>query len=71
VFPADTVALVGLTMTATGVALTVRVAGLLLTLPAPLLTITVNWLPLSEIAVAGVVKVIEVAPLMATPLFSH
>ena len=36
-------------------ALTVRVAVLLVTLPVELLTVTVNGLPLSEVAVAGVV----------------
>jgi hypothetical protein len=40
---------------ATGVVLTVSVAVLLVTLPAELLIATVNALPLSEIAVAGVV----------------
>jgi hypothetical protein len=36
-------------------AFTVRVAALLATLPAELLTTTVNCAPLSELAVAGVV----------------
>jgi hypothetical protein len=49
-----TVTLLGLTVIATGVALTVRVAALLVTLPVELLTITANWLPLSEVAVGGV-----------------
>jgi hypothetical protein len=40
---------------ATAAAVTVRVAVLLVTLPVELLTTTLNWLPLSEIAVAGVV----------------
>jgi hypothetical protein len=40
---------------ATGPALTVRVATLLVTLPAVLLTTTVNWAPLSELIVVGVV----------------
>jgi len=40
---------------ATAAALTVRVAWLLVALPAVLLTATVNCEPLSEIAVAGVV----------------
>ncbi len=34
---------------------TVRVAGLLVTVPAELLTVTLNCAPLSDIAVAGVV----------------
>lgn len=42
-------------MIATGVALTVSEAELLVTLPLELLMATVNALPLSEIAVAGVV----------------
>jgi len=40
---------------ATGAAFTVRVAALLVTLPAVLLTTTVNWVPLSEVVVAGAV----------------
>jgi hypothetical protein len=40
---------------ATGVALTVRAAVLLVTLPVELLTFTVNELPPSEIVVGGVV----------------
>ena len=40
---------------ATGAALTVRVAALLVTLPAVLVITTVNSAPLSELAVAGVV----------------
>jgi hypothetical protein len=40
---------------ATEPALTVSVAGLLVTLAAVLLTTTVNWAPLSELVVAGVV----------------
>jgi hypothetical protein len=55
VLPAATVALFGFTVIATGVVLTVSVAVLLVTLPAELLIATVNALPLSEIAVAGVV----------------
>jgi hypothetical protein len=34
---------------------TVRVAALLVTVPAELLMVTVNWAPLSELVVAGVV----------------
>ena len=37
------------------VELTVRGAAVLVTLPAELLTITLNWLPLSEVVVAGIV----------------
>ena len=40
---------------ATAAALTVKVAALLVALPAVLLTATVNCAPLSEIAVTGVV----------------
>ena len=40
---------------ATAAAATLRVAALLLALPALLLTVTLNCAPLSEIAVAGVV----------------
>ena len=46
--------LVGLTVSKSVEALTVSVAALLVTLPAELLTITVNCAPLSEVAVAGV-----------------
>ena len=47
------------------------VAGLLLTLPAVLLTVTVKIVPSSVAAVAGVVYVGNVAPEMAFPFFSH
>jgi hypothetical protein len=40
---------------ATAAAVTVRVAVLLVTLPVELLTTTLNWLPLSEVTVGGVV----------------
>ena len=40
---------------ATGAAVTLRVAGLLVALPVLLLTVTVKEAPLSEIDVAGVV----------------
>jgi hypothetical protein len=50
---------------------TVSVAGLLVTLPAAFVTVTVNCAPLSADAVAGVVYEAEVAPLMATPPFFH
>jgi hypothetical protein len=52
-------------------ALTVRLAALLVTLPAELLTVTLNCDPLSELVVAGVVYVEEVAPAIGCPLFSH
>jgi hypothetical protein len=55
VFPTISVELFGLTVIATGVALTVRVAVLLVALPAELLTMTVNWAPLSDVVSAGVV----------------
>jgi len=57
VWPAVTVWLAGWVVIegASGAALTVRVAALLVTLPAVLLTTTVNWAPLSEVVVAGVV----------------
>jgi len=51
--------------------LTVRVATLLVTLPVELLTVTVNWLPLSEVVVAGTAQVANVAPLMGFPFFLH
>jgi hypothetical protein len=40
---------------ATAAAFTMSVAALLVTLPAELLTTTVNWVPLSKLVVAGVV----------------
>ena len=40
---------------ATGAVVTVKVAALLVALPVELLTATLNWLPLSEVVVAGVV----------------
>jgi hypothetical protein len=58
VCPDVTVALFGLTVIATGVtgaAVTIRVAALLLLLPAGLLTTTINLLALSDIAVTEVV----------------
>ena len=57
VWPAVTVWLAGCVVIegATGAALTVRVATLLVTLPAVLLTTTVNCAPLSELVVTGVV----------------
>ncbi len=57
VCPAVTVWLAGCVVIegATGAAFTVRVAELLVTFPAVLLTTTVNSAPLSELAVAAVV----------------
>ncbi len=57
VWPVVTVWLAGCVVIegATRAALTVRVAALLVTLPAVLLTTTVNSAPLSELVVAGVV----------------
>ena len=57
VCPVVTVVLTGCVVIAGAVtaALTIRMAVLLVTLPVELLTVTVNGLPLSEIAVAGVV----------------
>ncbi len=57
VWPAVTVWLPGCVVIegATEAALTERVATLLVTLPAVLLTSTVNCVPLSEVVVAGVV----------------
>jgi hypothetical protein len=40
---------------ATAATLTVKVAALLVTLPAALLIVTANWAPLSELVVAVVV----------------
>lgn len=52
-------------------AVTVNVAALLMTLPAPLVTVTVNCAPLSEVAVTGVVYDADVAPPIAVPFFFH
>jgi len=56
-WPAVIVWLTGWVVIVGGVtaAVTVRVAVLLVTLPVELLTTTLNWFPLSEIVVAGVV----------------
>ncbi len=56
-WPAVTVWLAGWVVIegATAAAFTVRVAALLVTLPAVLLTSTVNCAPLSELVVTGVV----------------
>jgi hypothetical protein len=54
-----------------GGTLTVRVAALLVWLPAALATLTVKVAPLSPLIVGGVVYVELVAPLMAAPVFDH
>ena len=56
---------------ATGVAVTVSVAALLVIFPALSVTTTANEDPLSEIVVTGVVKEDPVAPLIAVPFFFH
>jgi|SRR5580692_9917519 hypothetical protein len=72
VLPNATVALLGLTCTATPAATaTLRVAALLVTLPALLLTTTTNNVRLSASVVGGVVYLEEVAPITAVPFFSH
>ena len=52
-------------------AATLRVAVLLVTLPALLLTTTLKSARLSEAVVGGVVYEEEVAPPMAVPFFRH
>jgi hypothetical protein len=52
-------------------AVTVRVAEVLVWLPATLLTTTTKLLALSPITVAGVVYDAAVAPAMAVPPFFH
>lgn len=52
-------------------ALTVNVAALLVTLPAPLLTVAVNCALLSPLVSAGVVYVDEIAPLIGVPFLLH
>jgi hypothetical protein len=73
VCPAVTSALTGCVVIdgATPAALSVSAAALLVALPALLVTTTANREPLSELVVAGVVYVEEVAPLMAVPFFCH
>jgi len=56
---------------ATAAALTVRVALLLVALPAELLTTTEKVDPLSAVVVAGVVYELEVAPVMLAPFLRH
>jgi hypothetical protein len=73
VWPAVTVWLVGCVVIAgaTAAAFTASVAALLVTVPAELLTTTSNVDPLSEVVVAGVVKLEEIAPAMFAPFFCH
>ena len=73
VCPAVTSALTGCVVIdgATPAALSVSVAALLVALPALFVTTTINSEPLSELVVAGVVYVEEVAPLTAFPFFRH
>jgi len=52
-------------------AFTVSVATLLVMLPAPLVTVTVNCSPLLPVVVTGVVYDVDVAPLMAVPFIFH
>jgi len=56
---------------ATAAALTVRVAAVLVALPALLVNTTVKFAPLSEVVVAEVVQVDDVAPLIAVPFLLH
>jgi hypothetical protein len=55
----------------TAAAFTVSVAVLLVTVPAVLLTSTRNVDPLSDVVVAGMVELEEVAPAMFAPFFCH
>ena len=73
VCPAVTVLLRGCVVIdgATGAAVTVSVAALLVTLPEVSVTATVKDEPLSEVAVTGVVYEDPVAPLIAIPFFFH
>ena len=52
-------------------AFTVRVAALLVMFPAPLVMVTINCAPLSDVVVAGVVYDAAVAPLIDVPFFVH
>jgi hypothetical protein len=72
VAPAETVVVFGDTAIASPAALaTLRVAVLLVALPALLLTITVKSARLSAAVAGGVVYIEEVAPLTAIPFFCH
>ena len=59
----------GFRVSSPGAALTERMAGLLVTLPAALLTTTLNKVP--STVLAGEIKVEDVAPEMAVPFCSH
>ena len=54
-----------------GEALTVRIAALLVALPALLFTATANFALLSVVVSAGVVYVGDVAPLIVEPFLLH
>ncbi|MGC0774648.1 MAG: hypothetical protein WB543_17065 [Candidatus Acidiferrum sp.] len=70
--PTASVALFGLTCTATpAAAATFKVALVLFALPALLVTTTAKSSRLSEVVVGGVVYVEEVAPLIAAAFFRH
>ncbi len=73
VWPAVTVEFAGcwVMVGATAVAVTVRVAALLVTFPAELLTTTLNFEPLSAVVVAGVVYVAKFAPVIEVVPFCH
>jgi hypothetical protein len=72
VVPMVTVEVFGDTATVNaGAAATLRVAALLVALPALLVTTTVNDARLSEDVVDGIVYEEEVAPLIATAFFRH
>lgn len=73
VFPAITVWLAGCVVIdgATAALVTVSTAGLLVMLPALLVTETVNCALLSEVVSAGVVYVEEFTPLIVLPFFFH
>src|SRR5579859_2482437 len=72
VVPTASVALFGLICTATpAAAATLRVASVLVALPALLATTTAKSSRLSEVVVGGVVYVEEVAPLIAAPFLRH
>ena len=73
VWPAVTVWLAGCVVIdgATGAAVTVSVAALLVTDPELSVTTTLNDAPLSEVAADGVVYDDAVAPLIAVPFFFH
>jgi hypothetical protein len=56
---------------ATAALLTVRIAALLIAVPAPLLTVTENCAPLSALVVIAVEKFERFAPMMAAPFLFH